>query len=158
MGGTWEKNKVHIATTLLGVLLGSVVTFVFNFHNLSRSLRYEEAHSVLNSTRLAIGFLQNIQTEMDANANLMLNHSYKATFENKPAINQVEMFSSILVAAAKGSTNKVSDADKAQTDAFMNYIKSMAGGESVTVMQLDCPEESLSTIVWDHGAPEIADI
>ncbi|SRR6266700_390362 len=147
----WGKHKATILIALFSGLLGHIITQAVSVHNLSRLLRSQENRELLSSTRLAIGFLKQVEGELDDNLAFMLSHDYLMSLEFESPYDQSALFGSM---AAASATN-AAEAKAAQ--AFGDYAKHVAG-VTARLSKMESPAEPLSTAVWDHGAPEIADI
>ncbi len=154
----WKKHKGAIAASVIAAVIGACVSNVFttfsNLHTLNITLKFQHDREILNSTRLSIGFLQNVQTEIDVNASLMQLHNYKASMRlSKDHFSQLEMMRMMAMTGA----NKPSEAEIKAFDGFTAYAKNIFA-PTRRIEELNRPQEPLSTVVWDHGAPEIADI
>jgi hypothetical protein len=150
----WIESRGKILAAIVGVIAGAAITQTFAIHNFYRFARYQRQHDILNSTRLGIGFLKQIETEMDENTILLLNHEYNITIEFGKPFDQAASLGKIVETAAKPSTNA---ADAQQYQGFAEFYKTM-GGPAARLEKLEVPLQTFSTSVWDHGIPEVADI
>lgn len=149
----WKKHKptliVGMITAIISGLIGSVITQSFSVYNLTRSIKYQQNHEVLNSTRLGIGFLKQVESELDDNVALMLSHEYKITLALGQPFDQA--------ADMRAFINPTNSADEKSADALMT-VQHHLMGMMQKIDKLEAPIDALSTAVWDHGAPDIADI
>lgn len=160
VNGIWKKHKGAIIASIVGACAGACVSAVilqsFNVYNLSRSFRFEQNREILDSTRLGIGFLKQIENELNENITLLLNNDYKASFEFGEPHGPFESMAKALEEAASSSTNAT---DKVQAASARNLFKDMGAGMiAVRINKMSVPTTFLSTDVWKHGAPEMADI
>ena len=156
----WKKHKGAIIASIVGACAGACVSAViiqsFNVYNLSRSFHFEQNRAILDSTRLGIGFLKQIENELNENITLLLNNDYKASFEFSALHNPFEGMAKFVAEAANSSTNKD---EKAKAISAANLFANMGNGmEVVRINKMNVPTTFLSTDVWKHGAPEMADI
>ena len=160
MNEIWKKHKGAIIASIIGACAGACVSAViiqsFNVYNLSRSFHFEQNRAILDSTRQGIGFLKQIENELNENITLLLNNDYKAAFEFGEPHNPFEGMAKFVAEEANSSTNST---DKAQGMSAANLFKSMGDGMIVVrINKMSVPTAFLSTDVWKHGAPEMADI
>jgi hypothetical protein len=139
-----------------GACVSAVIIQSFNVYNLSRSFHFEQNKAILDSTRLGIGFLKQVENELNENITLLINNDYKASFEFGEPHNPFESMAKFIVDAGSSSTNTT---DKAQAISLANGFEKMGDGMvMVRVNKMTAPTTFLSTDVWKHGAPEMADI
>jgi|SRR5665213_428638 len=156
MTDIWKKHKGAIIASIVGACVSAVIVQTFNVNNLSRSFRFEQNRAILDSTRLGIGFLKQIENELNENITLLLNNDYKAAFEFGEPHNPFEGMAKFVAEQASSSTNS---AEKAQGVSAANYFKNMGDGiVMVRINKMNVPTGFLSTDVWKHGSPEMADI
>src|ERR1035437_6259056 len=77
----WKKHKGAIIASILGACVSAIIVQTFNVSKLSKSFRFEQNRAILDSTRLGIGFLKQVENELNENITLLLNNDYKASFE-----------------------------------------------------------------------------
>lgn len=136
--------------------MSAVIIQSFNVYNLSRSFRFEQNRAILDSTRLGIDFLKQVENELNENITLLLNNDYKASFEFGEPRSPFAGMAKAVEQAALSSTNAT---DKAQAASTGDFFKNMGDGMMVVrVNKMSVPTTFLSTDVWKHGAPEMADI
>ena len=156
MNGIWKKHKGPIIASIIGALVSAIAVQTFNVNNLSKSFRFEQNRAILDSTRLGIGFLKQVENELNENITLLLNNDYKASFQFGEPRNLFDGMSRLIQEAANSSTNAD---DKVKAAALGNYFSRI--GESavfVRVNKMSVPTIFLSTDVWKHGTPEMADV
>jgi hypothetical protein len=152
----WKKHKGAIIASILGACVSAIIVQTFNVSNLSKSFHFEQNRAILDSTRLGIGFLKQVENELNENITLLLNNDYKATFEFGEPRSPFAGVAKALVEDANSSTNTV---DKAQAASASNFFNNVGDGMKVVrVNKMSVPTMFLSTDVWKHGAPEMADI
>ena len=150
----WDKHKVTVIIAVFSGLFGHMITQAVSVHNLSRLLRSQQNHELLNSTRLGIGFLKQVEGELDENLASMLGREYLMSLEFENPYDQGAAFAAVTLNMAASATNA---ADAKATQAVGEYAKHL-GGMTARLSKVEVPVEPLSTAVWDHGAPEVADI
>jgi hypothetical protein len=124
--------------------------------NLSRSFHFEQNKAILDSTRLGIGFLKQVENELNENITLLLNNDYVATFEFGEPRSPFAGMSKMVLEAANSSTNETEKAQMLQTT---NIFNAMGDGMMLArINKMNVPTTYLSTDVWKRGAPEMADI
>jgi hypothetical protein len=156
----WKKHKGSIIASIVGACAGACVSAViiqsFNVYNLLRSFHFEQNRAILDSTRLGIGFLKQVENELNENITLLLNNNYKVSFEFGEPHSPFAGMAKAVQEAANSSTNA---ADKVQAVQAGNFFNCMGDGMMVVrVNKMAVPTTFLSTDVWKHGAPEMADI
>ena len=152
----WKKHKGAIIASIIGACVSAIIVQTFNVSNLSKSFRFEQNRAILDSTRLGIGFLKQVENELNENLTLLLNNEYNASFEFGEPRNPYEGMAKIFADAGSSSTNA---AEKAQAATVANSFKNMGDAMlMVRVNKMNVPTTFLSTDVWKHGAPEMADI
>jgi len=152
----WKKHKGAIIASILGACVSAIIVQTFNVSNLSKSFRFEQNRAILDSTRLGIGFLKQVENELNENITLLLNNDYKASFEFGEPRSPFAGMAKAVVEDANSSTNAADKAKAASAESFFNNMGD--GMKLVRVNKMAVPTIFLSTDVWKHGAPEMADI
>jgi len=160
MSEVWKKHKGSIIASIVGACAGACVSAViiqsFNVYNLSRSFQFEQNRAILDSTRLGIGFLKQVENELNENITLLLNNDYKASFEFGEPRSPFAGMAKAVQEAANSSTNT---ADKVQAQQAGEFFNNMSDGMiMVRINKMSVPTTFLAADVWKHGAPEMADI
>ena len=156
MNEIWKKHKGTIIASILGACVSAVIIQTFNVRNLARSFRFEQNRAILDSTRLGIGFLKQIENELNENITLLLNNDYKASFEFGEPRGPFQGMTDAIEKAANSSTNAT---DRAQVESARALFNSMGNGMiTVRINKMNVPTTFLATEVWKRGAPEMADI
>ena len=151
--GKHYLTQLVVATIagLIGVLVGTNLGQYYAVHNLSRSLKFQESREILNSTRLGIGFLMQVQNELDENAALLLNGNYDILLKTASPKGMFDNMVKMLTESPEAKTN----AEMLAT--ITNWLASF----NLPVCHVDVfhvPSLNLCNDVWKHGAPELADI
>jgi hypothetical protein len=147
----WKKHKGTIIASVLGACVGAIIIQTFNVINLTRSFRFEQNREILDSTRLGIGFMKQVENELNENLTLLLNRNYNAEIEFGKPHGVFDNISKLIAGDPSAVTNK------AQVDAMMSFFESM-NMQMAHVNKMEVPTGQLSTEVWNHGAPELADV
>lgn len=148
---SWKDFWGRLLSGVVGVVIGSFVGQYFAVTNLAGSYKFQQNQEILRSTRLGIGFLMQVQNEMDENAALLLNGDYDITLKTSAPKGMFDGMLQMVANAPEMKTNQ--EAYAAVTNIFGPFNLPVCH-----VDRLNIPSLNLSDAVWKHGAPELADI
>ena len=118
--GLFGKYKGQVITgivsALVGAAVGTSITQSFSVYNLTRSFKFQQNREILTSTRLGIGFLKQVESELDDNVALMLAHDYGVKFEFGDPFDPSAAVKTILSSDSQSQTNA---SDAKATGAFV---------------------------------------
>lgn len=147
----FNQLAIGVTCVVVGGLLGASLTQHYAVSNLAKSLQAQRDEEMLNSTRLGIAFLMEVQNELDANTSLMLNKDYGITLKLAEPHGAMDSIGAMMADAPELKTNA---AERAGVAGFMKSFNVPL----CHVDQMEVPTVKLADDVWKHGPPELADV
>lgn len=139
---TYDRELV---SALVGACLAAVVSLATGLYSLTKSFEYTQNKEQLAGLRKDIEFLTRVRSEVDTNAQLLLNQDYRIEAKFGEPIDWVTE-----MRQEKGKTP--------MSPSQMQAFRAMAGGKIVPLLELKAPREKLVVESWGFGFPESGDI
>src|ERR1035441_4981602 len=103
----WVESRGKVVAALLGAIIATALTQHYAMLNFYRLVQYQHSTEILRSTRSGIGFLKQIEGELDDDIAALLSCEYAITIEFGEPHDTMSGFTHMMEAASVTETNAV---------------------------------------------------
>lgn len=159
-----RKKKAEVTIAVISVSLTSAAALGVNNFILSQSFKATENKEILQSTQRGIGFLKQIEAELDENLSLLVTHDYGASLEVGAPFDTTESMAKLVKLGKEIPDSSDKDLTEEQKKKKAELIDDFLASQSkvmelaVPVKKFNAPIDRLSVEAWDVSGSGLADV